>query len=192
MDFYHIDRRKCLSSSQQIRLSKIPKSTPNLRPSDKSILEKFNYELSQHGIVYLSHQFDFPSSGATNAQVELVFELVRQLYFPEKLSRFQSIFAFKEPDSWKKFIPFNKLPRNSFNSVLLEAEYYEEYDAFWLHSHFNTTKYGQVHEKYSNSYILSNAFSYWSGEKSAIPQMECLLKCPVTVNGIFHENNLPG
>ena len=126
MNFYHIDRRKCLSSAQQIRLSKIPKSTPNLTSSDKRLLEKFNYELSQHGIVYLSHQFDFPSSGAENAQVELVFEFVRQLYFPEKLSRFQSMFAFKKPDDFKRKIKqLAEANGNESSEIWMLAKYWK-------------------------------------------------------------------
>lgn len=191
MDFYHIDRLKRLSSTRHIQLHKLSDTLPELTISDKKILETFNYELSQHGIVYLSQRFDSKSSFALSAQIELAFEFVRQLYFPQKLSRFQSMFAFKESNGWKSFPSFKKLPRNSFNIVLLETDYYEEYDASWLHSYFNVIERGQTCEKYSNSYIISNAFSYWSGEKSSKPQMECLLKCPVTVNGIFREDILP-
>lgn len=64
--------------------------------------------ISKHGIQYLSEKFDFPKFNGKDyvpniAMIELTFELMRKIKFPDKPSRFSSVFGCETYEIAKKF-----------------------------------------------------------------------------------------
>lgn len=84
MILYHVDRLNSLQVGQNVQTSYPPMPTHAL---EKALEELYPDGLSRHGISYL---VDPDKRMYINTNIEQIFELYRQLYFPDKPSRFQS------------------------------------------------------------------------------------------------------
>lgn len=134
-----------------------------------------------HGYFYLSDVgFDdqYPPLAASCIEMEL--ELIRRSFFPEKLSHFQSFFAFESLNSLSAWMPFFK----SYNCRLWEIEFfhahYEKHDA-GLIPHFHSDD-----RPYSPSLTFQCGYEYWSGKFSKNPIYELLIKPPVLIKQEIH------
>lgn len=175
---YHIDRTNSLSKGQIIDLFQYPKSKDSFSFMAETL---FNGYISKHGYFYLSDVgFDdqYPPLAASCIEMEL--ELIRRSFFPEKLSRFQSFFAFESLNSLSAWMPFFK----SYNCRLWEIEFfhahYEKHDA-GLIPHFHSDD-----RPYSPSLTFQCGYEYWSGKFSKNPIYELLIKPPVLIKQEIH------
>lgn len=107
-DFYHVDRYGYLKEEQILTLSKWTNVSPIVLQKHVDLL--FPDGVSPHGERYLlCNEHAAPS--VADANLELIYEYIRRANFPDRPSRFQSIFAFENLDSAKRF-------RDQFSSVL--------------------------------------------------------------------------
>ena len=124
--------------------------------------------LSRHGIKYLleknNHQ-DEPIDGDT--AMEMLFEMVRMLKFPQKNSRFNSFFGFESLDGARIFREKFGKPDDPIYKI--ECQHYFRMDMNWL-------KLGASPLK-----GLMFAQNYWKGIASESPSWECLIKFPIQI-----------
>ena len=88
--FYHLDRQNDLEPGQTLELE-----SPNVR-EDSPFGELFPDGLTKHGQHYCAQDlYAEDNHGLWDVSCELLFELVRAAQFPERPSRFQSLFGFE-------------------------------------------------------------------------------------------------
>lgn len=135
--------------------------------------------LNPHGIFQLT-PLKKENKDSEEPVVELIFELVRQLQFPDAPSRLTSLYASSTLQQaklwkllWEKNFPGQdrQIPKQ-----LWEIEFETSaklYDAKLL----------EVSQNNEFSYLryLDNAYRYWDGEQSATPLYELLIPFPVTL-----------
>ncbi len=154
--------------------------------------EKFNdYNLSTEPVVRLKDILAIPfnfNSGLVSFNsdlygdkcvamsshiINLIFELVRKSEFPDRPSRFQSMFVWKSLDEAVSFKNEQKDYHGSKMSIYkVSALNFFEADMMLLRSGANLPD------------ILNFACRYWSGEKSQNPKMEILAGYPIEVIGV--------
>lgn len=105
-------------------------------------------------------------------QIDLQAEVIRKIYFPDKPSRFKSIFAVKELSDlklWANILPINQ------SSAIFEIEYdpsvSTELDANFLMGGIDANPVE----------LLSTLCKYWSGEMSDSPLPELLIPLPAII-----------
>jgi hypothetical protein len=89
--FYHVDRSNSLTSGLVMGLINYRDVEPDELQKHVDIL--YPKGLSSHGERYLLKNNS--SANIADPNIEILFEYVRRAQFPEKPSRFQSIFAFQ-------------------------------------------------------------------------------------------------
>lgn len=100
--FYHVDRRDELAAGETIELQAIDESSPD---GDGGIESLYPEGLSNHGRYYSTLDlYDDDSDALWDVSIELLFELVRTAQFPERPSRFQSVFAFRALRDAERFV----------------------------------------------------------------------------------------
>lgn len=168
--FYHIDRTNQLKENTIINLNmfKDVKSEDN-NDYTSSILqntldEMFPLGVSNHGEQYFVSGSLFND---TNADIELIFELIRKCSFPTQNSRFQSFFAIDE---------LTVIP------MLQRLQANPEFVSIWEVDCDNYSKHDMnLLSKSSNLVNVSLANLYWNGETLGNPLYEYLLKPPVKI-----------
>lgn len=185
MDFYHIDRYGELKAGDIIRLNTDLPKTPYFL--------QFPDGLSSHGLLYSSdfmHHLEFDDLSTFN--LEFVYELIRSKNFPDKLSRFQSLFAFESLDAipnWLFLVSQNEMGTAQIVKLSVDHENYLKLDAnllgagIALHPMDNDIpeeSYGKIF-LHSASRYYDSAFKYWSGMCTANPRYEILIKPPISV-----------
>jgi hypothetical protein len=175
---YTIDRRNAYSPGTQFVLRPPDYSPLGPIPLDRSFLDaQFPKGLSNHGQRYLINWSLVTGSfmainGALEpvtysaTAIEVVFELVRRLEFPDCLSRFQAMFACQTEAELKRFAPQTGSRGTIYE---IEVERFQIFDVAFLHLG-NTI-----------SHAWLNARGYWSGAVSINPLWEYLMELPVTV-----------
>lgn len=186
MEFYHFDRLKTLKRGQTIVL-KDYRYLPLNDLNCKKILENLDYKLSAHGENMLLRLFP-EGYNLTDQYIDLILELIRQAYFPQKQSRLQSVFAFKNLTDYKSFETFAKLKLGEFSIAVLECDACSVHDAAWLTGFAKFAN--NSGEAFSNVTLLDNMFHYWNGDISRNPSIECLLPTDITVKEIVSPNIL--
>ncbi|MDN5211083.1 hypothetical protein QQ020_03450 [Fulvivirgaceae bacterium BMA12] len=127
--------------------------------------------LSRHGIKYLLEKnkpSDEPIDDDT--AMEMLFEMVRMLKFPQKNSRFNSFFGFESLDAALDFK--NEYGKSDDPIYKVECQHYFRTDMNWL--------------KLGGSPLrgLMFAQNYWKGVPSESPRWECLIKFPIQIVGL--------
>ena len=122
------------------------------------------HNLSTHGERYLT-------GGNANSFYELMYEIVRKNYYPHRISRLESLFAF---ETLEEAIKFAREYRENYKCNILEvtSKEYEIFDMNYL-------------DGGSGEDIYNKCLKYWEGELTPNPTKECLLKLPVKVNKIY-------
>lgn len=170
MIFYHIDRSNELKVGQILNLQ----SDSNFY---QDIKDKYPDGLSHHGLLYYLKLADTsaftPNDYAafhSECIKEEVLENERLTNFPNKASRFQSLFtvkSYKHISNWinnyQSFKDYNIFEINS-------NDYKDEYDIKWI---------DKIIDHSPTSYVYAN--NYWSGKHSDSPLLEVLIKLPVTI-----------
>lgn len=103
--FYHLDRRNDLDPGQTIELE--PEPEPDLAdgPEDSPVEALFPGGVTSHGRHYCTQDlYAEDDDGLWDVSCELLFELVRVARFPERPSRFQSVFGFEAMRDVERFV----------------------------------------------------------------------------------------
>lgn len=122
--------------------------------------------ISKHGIQYLSEKFDFLKSNGKDyvphmSMIELTFEFVRKTKFPDKPSRFTSVFGCESYEMAKKFRKEYRYDQGKIYKVL--AEKCTRLDMRFLSIGLSILGTQIMAEK------------YWSGKSSKKPFWEVLM-----------------
>lgn len=179
---YHLDRSNSLQEGMCLSLIE-----PHV-PIDASTVNCYGVDKVSSWGNQCCHllQPNFVSGGVTldtlhSLQIELFAETIRKKFFPEKPSRFKSIFAVKHLSDfklWEQYLPINQ------NSSIFEIEYDPlkciELDARHLRGGVDCDPI--IMSQYSTS--------YWSGNFSSSPLPELLIPLPVIVGRRVSETEL--
>lgn len=102
--YYAVDRRGLFKPDSRFDLSVLPIDTSRITPHAAT---QFNSGISPHGITYfIGDNIDYHVHNRGNqpaSAIEYALELVRQAHYPEKPSRFQSMFGCETLDGAKHF-----------------------------------------------------------------------------------------
>lgn len=97
--FYHLDRRTDLEAGQTIHLEPVAEDEAD------PLASLFPGGLASHGRHYCERDlYADDVHGLWDVSCELLFELVRSRRFPERPSRFQSVFAFRAERDVDRFV----------------------------------------------------------------------------------------
>lgn len=160
--FFHVDRLNKLNENSI------------LEPMKFEIAEKYlGYsDVTAHGQLYLMKKppiVEFYHNGIKHIEsdgaIELFFESIRLMRYPDRPSRFQSFFALENLNDAQEL-------RSIFRAVeasiwMVEANQYFKAD-------MNLLKFGQ-----NGLSALTNVNMYWLGESSNNPMWEVLLQPPI-------------
>ncbi len=195
--FYHVDRTGGLAVGDTVELGwefELGGDETGVKaPNDELLRETYPEGVTRHGIrhlsVIISNQHgrrvegkrenlvgfinttdpgEKPVEAAPHTSMyEWCFELVRRAEFPEERSRFQSVFAWAEPNTAE----LRSAPGTEPRVLRVEAERATKRDMSLID--FNTFGNG-----------MRNARAYWKGETLGDPTWEYLLEPPVEVVGV--------
>ncbi len=162
-----MDRPGGLQSNQTLDLLTIESALQG-RDIDRNI-SNLCYECFPNGISRFGAYIGLFGQGvAVDSILELTFELVRQLQFPQMLSRWQSLFGFKELEDAHHF----KLEYNAADASV------------WKVKTSFSTRHDMRLLSLDNDMatVLGRAHRYWRGEAgSQDPIWEHLLQYPVEI-----------
>ena len=121
---------------------------------------------------------------------EIIFELVRQLHFPDAPSRLTSLYAsesIEQAENWQRLWRnyFDDQPEQTACS-LWEISYKTNaklYDANFLNI--------MSDDEFAYTTALDSAYKYWNGIMSENPLPELLIPYPVTVMRTIRNNDFP-
>lgn len=100
--FYHVDRHDTLVSGETIELQPIDEQFPG---DNGGVEDLYPEGLSSHGRHYCTQDlYEEDNDNLWDVSCELIFELVRTEQFPNRPSRFQSVFAFRALRHAKRFV----------------------------------------------------------------------------------------
>ncbi len=159
MKLYHIDRFCHVNENQTIELIK------NIYTD---VTENIYYKdgLSSHGLHYYLNDMDNKEHA-----MEAIFEYERLINYPNKLSRYQTIYAF-DINGAIEFIKDKELNDNYFKIFEVKAKYYERYNMNLVRG-------------WSNCMVSKYAKLYWSNGEDLVkdrkPIYEYLVKLPVKI-----------
>lgn len=204
MVLYHIDRSGTLQPGADINL--LPLDTLSENCIGSVFFREFPDGVSYHGCNYTKAEchclqsinisgYDFLDSRsvfgqitiASSSLIELTFELVRRNYFPSSPSRFQSLFAVKDLDEFKKWPELLDRAHNP-QSHFLELSVPEStpcFDADLVKGGLNCVveKANANLNRYYIGHLLpacfDMAYKYWSGESTENPRWEYLIRLPL-------------
>lgn len=134
--------------------------------------ENFPRGIASHGIEHiLNNNFlkdqngDFLPYTNLSSSIEVIYELVRQLKFPERPSRFECAFAFNDPLRAREFFKNAVLPvyEISGSARIFEGD-------------MTLLKIGPSHIA-----TLCLAEKYWSGKVINPATVEVLIECPAII-----------
>lgn len=191
---YHLDRSGTLKPGMNLTLDQV-KSDKELGVEGVllSVRKMFPEGVSKFGLRYLKtscscadklelHTPHGVPSNTPSAIIEAIFELVRRADFPDIPSRFTSLFCVGNLtwfDNWseltsKRAPVYEIKPHETCRSATLDASF--------LVGGIQADPAGDMLDiSFSFPVNVSNAYRYWSGERSQTPKLETLVELPVTV-----------
>jgi len=173
MKLYHIDRMGAINEGHIINLNQniYFENEFNNKILNLKINDYYKEGLSHHGINYfLYNPLSNNNSMSLSNVMDIIFEYERLLNYSDKLSRYQSFFAF-DKDGVKQFIMNNNLCETFFKIYEVEAEYFEKYNMSIIsgNNHYN---------------IAAMAKCYWENNSDPYDRPilnEYLLKYPIKI-----------
>lgn len=139
----------------------------------RKLTELYPNGISNHGLMYLSTQLPFYTDGNGRSWVhntghtESLFELVRQLKFPDRPSRFTSFFGCETVDEAKKFNEKYREGKGVIHKVSTQS-YFKADMSLLLNG-------GSIIGGYKFAEM------YWKGEAGSNPFWEILMSGPVKI-----------
>lgn len=187
MLYYHVDRYNQLNKLETIYPYAVVKENP--------IFKFFTY-LSSHGAFYLNRDVKHPAS----VMNELILEYVREHFFSNRTSRFQSFFASVTKEQaleWAKYFKkygkdindkynikkYNIVTIESTNAFIGDAAWFSKLEDIETNLHFFSSL-SNIVEPNSVAEKIEAAFKYWNGEFTNNPLPEVLIPLPFTINSI--------
>jgi len=166
--FFHVDRLMKLHEGEIITLTKYD----DIKPEELQMHVNFLFPdgISCHGKKYIWSENKYLNNCTmvnSSELIEYLFEYVRKSYYPQRPSRFKSIFAFDNFEEAKNF-------RNGYNNSI--GNIWEVEANNFFKADMNLLRLG-------NSLLEAdyNANLYWKGETIENPVWEYLLVPPVKV-----------
>lgn len=165
---YHIDRAGHLKENDEIEpIKDIQIRQPHLLKECENLINNIYPEgLSFHGRRYFLDNINNFSMG-----LDIIFEYERRLHYPEKLSRYQSLFAFDKQGVYQ-FIQKKELNYEYYKIYEIEYEYCEKHDMNLIRG------WGQYDCTVNAKYYWENIPDYNPKNK---PLYEFLVKLPVKI-----------
>lgn len=167
--FYHIDREQELISDQTIDLAHREDVKPEIKEMYPDGLSQFGRIATREALVqgdnvrFVNGQVEGLN---LDALYDSFFELVRRDAFPNKPSRFQSVFCWEEMDTVTHFVRnYAKYPVTIWK---VDGEGYHKAD--WNFLRTETFTHG-----------IQNAHRYWRGEETEDPVWEIVMPLPAQV-----------
>jgi len=179
--YFHIDRRGTLTPGQELNRRPLTFNAGTPQEFIDHANARYPNGLSDHGLMYFLNgdissglalaDAQARTDAVRNQVLELVFEGVRQASFPDRPSRFESVFAWKSLSEAKAF-------QRGFGGPTARIVRVESDDAF--RADMNLLSLGTI---LVTSYY---AHEYWGGKRHPLknPAWEYLLRPPVHVISI--------
>jgi len=169
MIVYHLDRFKLLQEGQVIEYLRTP-----IHPEDlnQMVYDKYPKGLSHHGDLYYAREIE--QQFISDSILENILEYERLLYYPNRPSRFQSIFTSPSLEQLRQWTETSTFKDRDYNICELEFRHqdFALLDSSWLKFNLNKPSF------LTTSY---RAKKYWSGQESDNPKYELLVQLPVNV-----------
>lgn len=199
MILYHLDRNDtfpCKHSEQLI----YPVETTNTYEADEFFRSIYPKGISTVGKRYLDSFYEELSAPLkaidtyNNARVhtiEYVFEMVRLFHFPNRPSRFTSLFACKDIKGvkmWYNYLVQNKHDINMSKATIKKIKTSQKTftgDAFWRDQPLTLESDGNKLPVFSPFAYHMWAIHYWNGDSTNSPRPEVLCELPVDVIDSF-------
>lgn len=173
--YFHVDRLCRLSSGQIITSSK--EATDHQTPRAQMMQDLFPNGVSRHGVEYFIESGHAQPNADTNGMIEMIAELMRRLKYPQRPSRFQSLFAWQTLEDAHRFAGPSKLPRpDNANPAFAVWEVDTMGPGETFASDMKLLSLGAC---WLDAFIHIDA--YWHQDYSSDPFVEVLLPLPVRV-----------
>ncbi|EGE0300903.1 DUF2441 domain-containing protein [Escherichia albertii] len=174
---YSADRRGRYNANTLMNFSSIVPPVTDSYIVDGPIGAKFDFKIAEHGLRYL-----FPRRDLTSTDLmELIVELVRQLQFPTKPSRYQSIFACEKIEDANYF-------RENYREHDGPQPIYEILAGDNTNIHRGDMRLLDIDSLTDNAAIIfTKAIWYWSGIASNEPFWEYVVPLPVQIGKMVME-----
>ena len=167
-EFFHVDRSGSLQVGQVIDLDPSPTGPPLTREQEVELGRLFPQGIARHAQEWLAN---FGADGSL-VQRELLYEFVRRADYPDRPSRFESVFGFATEEDARAFL--NVYVGGQPPIVRLEADEHFRANMLLL----DITRPGAG--------ISLSAQRYWSGARGPVGELwEELLVPPATVVGLI-------
>ena len=112
-DYFHVDRLGILQPSQIINLVKYSDIEPLYLQEHVDFL--FPDGVTKHGDHYLLQQL--AGQELSESKIEIIFEYIRRSGFPDRPSRYQSVFAFSTLAEAKCFLTTHTPPNGPIGKI---------------------------------------------------------------------------
>ncbi|EDW2324458.1 DUF2441 domain-containing protein [Salmonella enterica subsp. enterica] len=174
---YSADRRGRYNANALMDFSSMQLPVTDTYAIDSFIGAKFNFKISEHGLRYL-----FPRRELNGDDLmELIVELVRQMQFPEKPSRYQSIFACEKIEDANYF-------RENHREHDGPQPIYEILVGDNTNIHRGDMRLLDLNASSDNAaMVFTKAIWYWSGISSMNPFWEYIVPLPVQIGSMVEE-----
>lgn len=174
---YSADRRGRYNASALMEFSSMLPPVTDSYVVDGFIGAKFDFKIAEHGLRYL-----FPRRDLTGTDLmELIVELVRQLQFPTKPSRYQSMFACEKIEDANYF-------RENHREHDGPQPIYEILVGDNTNVHRGDMRLLDLNASADNAAItFTKAIWYWSGTPSLEPLWEYVVPLPAHIGKVVME-----
>lgn len=164
MKLYHIDRNNTLHSGQKLELQNdIYFPDRNCQKQVDLVLSYYKEGISNHGISYLLlNPLKNNRVMELSNVMEIILEYERMLNYSDKLSRYQSFFAF-DKNGVKQFIDLKGLDKSAISIYEVESEYYEKHNMNLISgdTNYNITAMSKLYwENKTDPYNRSVLYEY--------------------------------
>lgn len=148
MKLYHIDRFGTINVGQTLELQKNIYFENGLKQECLNmIIPYYNKGLSHHGIHYLlNNELSNNNAMPLSNVMDIIFEYERMLNYKDKLSRYQSFYAFDNVGV-KEFIEKNHLSESFYKIYEVESDYFEKHNMTLISgsAHYNIAAMAKIY-----------------------------------------------
>lgn len=148
MKLYHIDRLGTINAGQTLELQKnLYIGNPKKQECLDKIIPYYGEGLSRHGIHYLfNNELSNNNVMPLSNVMDIIFEYERMLNYSNKLSRYESFYAF-DSIGVKTFIKNNNLSESFYKIYEVESDYYEKYNMSLIsgEAHYNIAAMAKIY-----------------------------------------------
>lgn len=193
MILFHLDRQNTFPSDKAKQLS-YPINITNTTAANNLFRTIYPHGISKTGERYLSY-FDVRSETFEQSKetcfnyriytIEYIFETVRSFLFPERPSRFTSLFACSDPKGikyWYELLKNNTMDTSKASVKIIEPSGITfTADSYWRDEPVSLSSSHMDWSTFSPFVYHERAKQYWRGKFTDHPSIEVLCELPVTV-----------